>query len=144
VPQNADEATWYGRRTPVDGLIDWGASAAEVHRLVRAATRPHPGAFTHRGDRRIRVWRATPVARRITGTVGRIVDLDDGRPVVQCGDGHLRLDDVTADDAGTIDLRVGWSLGYRLEHELYALRDRVRALEARLDALDTETARGPR
>lgn len=134
-PQDAAVATWYGRRTPIDGLIDWGDTASDVHRLVRAATHPHPGAFTHRGDRRIRVWRATPAERRITGVVGRVVDVDEGRPVVQCGEGHLRLDDVTADDGQPVELRVGWSLGYRLEHELYRLRDRVNALEARLDAL---------
>lgn len=135
VPQDDAEATWYGRRTPLDGWIDWGQPASQVHRLIRAATRPHPGAFTHRGDRRIRVWQATVVGRRITATLGRVVELDEGRPIVQCGAGHLRLDVIEADDGAPVDLRVGWTLGYRVEHEVYQLRERVRALEARLDAL---------
>ena len=33
-----------------------------THRLIRAAGRPYPGAFTHRGDSKLTIWRAKPVA----------------------------------------------------------------------------------
>ena len=139
-PQDHRAASWYGRRTPLDGLIDWGESAEHLERLVRASTQPHPGAFTHREDRRLRIWNATVVDRSISGVLGRVVELDGGLPVVQCGEGHLRLDEVAADDGQPVDLRVGQLLGYRLEHELYALRERMRTLEARLDAMAAESS----
>jgi methionyl-tRNA formyltransferase len=38
--------SYYGRRRPEDGRIDWRASARQVHDLVRAVAPPFPGAFT--------------------------------------------------------------------------------------------------
>jgi methionyl-tRNA formyltransferase len=44
-PNNLSEGSYYGRRTPEDGRIDWSKSAAEIHNLVRAVAPPFPGAF---------------------------------------------------------------------------------------------------
>ena len=38
--------SYCGARTPQDGRIDWRASAAAIHNLVRAVAPPYPGAFT--------------------------------------------------------------------------------------------------
>jgi methionyl-tRNA formyltransferase len=38
--------SYYGRRRPEDGRIDWHAGAREIHNLVRAVAPPFPGAFT--------------------------------------------------------------------------------------------------
>ena len=57
-------------RLPQDGNIDWAQSAAQVARLVRASSRPYPGAFSwHRGQQ-IKVWRAS-VARLCQLVPGR-------------------------------------------------------------------------
>jgi methionyl-tRNA formyltransferase len=39
--------SYCGARTPQAGRIDWHASAAAIHNLVRAVAPPYPGAFTH-------------------------------------------------------------------------------------------------
>ena len=57
-PQNHALATKFGRRRPEDGRIDWGRSAQEIVNLVRAVTRPFPGAFTDTEAGRFYVWRA--------------------------------------------------------------------------------------
>jgi methionyl-tRNA formyltransferase len=57
-PQDHTRATYYARRRPEDGKIDWEQAAEEVYRLVRAAGRPYPGAFCFRGGRKVVVWRA--------------------------------------------------------------------------------------
>lgn len=44
--QDASLISYFGKRTPEDGRIDWSKSAREVFNLVRALTRPYPGAFT--------------------------------------------------------------------------------------------------
>ena len=48
-------------RRPADGEIDWTRSADEIERLVRAVTRPYPGAFTWLRGRELAVWAARVV-----------------------------------------------------------------------------------
>jgi len=45
-PQNLTAGSYFGRRRPEDGRIDWSKSAQEIHNLVRAVAPPFPGAFT--------------------------------------------------------------------------------------------------
>ncbi|MEZ5556974.1 MAG: formyltransferase [Pseudomonadales bacterium] len=45
-PQDAAAASYFGRRTPADGRIDWSQPARAVHDLIRAVAPPFPGAFT--------------------------------------------------------------------------------------------------
>jgi methionyl-tRNA formyltransferase len=40
------QGSYYGRRRPEDGRIDWHCAARAVHDLVRAVAPPFPGAFT--------------------------------------------------------------------------------------------------
>ncbi len=53
--------SYFGGRRPDDGRIDWNASAAVIHNLVRAVAPPYPGAFCEVGGRRIRIL-ATRIA----------------------------------------------------------------------------------
>lgn len=59
-PQDHSKATYYPKRTPADGLIDWAATTDQIYRLIRAAGRPYPGAFTHYKQRKLTVWRGQP------------------------------------------------------------------------------------
>lgn len=45
-PLNLAQGSYFGRRRPEDGRIDWRSSARVVHDLVRAVAPPFPGAFT--------------------------------------------------------------------------------------------------
>ena len=45
-PLDLEAGSYFGRRRPEDGRIDWRRSAREVHDLVRAVAPPFPGAFT--------------------------------------------------------------------------------------------------
>lgn len=59
VPQDpASGSTWPGR-TPRDGEITAEMSVVEATALVRATTRPYPGAFWREDDRVVRVWGAS-------------------------------------------------------------------------------------
>lgn len=48
---------WPGRR-PEDGEIDLSGSVYDAERLVRAVTRPYPGAFVIREGKKLVVWKA--------------------------------------------------------------------------------------
>ena len=45
-PLDLSQGSYFGRRRPEDGRIDWRRGAREIHDLVRAVTPPFPGAFT--------------------------------------------------------------------------------------------------
>jgi methionyl-tRNA formyltransferase len=47
-PNDISRGSYYGRRRPEDGRIDWTKSAQEIHNLVRAVAPPFPGAFDDR------------------------------------------------------------------------------------------------
>jgi methionyl-tRNA formyltransferase len=46
VPLDLSQGSYFGRRRPEDGRIDWRQGARAVHNLVRAVAPPFPGAFT--------------------------------------------------------------------------------------------------
>jgi len=46
-PQEEDKATYYGKRTPLDGKINWEWQKERIRNWVRAQTYPYPGSFTN-------------------------------------------------------------------------------------------------
>lgn len=58
--QDEAAASYYGRRTPADGRIDWNKSAREIYNLVRGVTHPFPGAFTTIDGTKYFIWQAAP------------------------------------------------------------------------------------
>ena len=63
VPQDDTQATVWLGRTPEQGRLELSMPVVEAERLVRAVTRPYPGAFIDLPAGRLRVWRAKIVAR---------------------------------------------------------------------------------
>lgn len=55
-PMDLAQGSYYGRRRPQDGRIDWCAGARAIHDLVRAVAPPFPGAFTEANGVRLAVW----------------------------------------------------------------------------------------
>lgn len=82
VSQNEDDATYLLIRRPEDGLIDWKQSAFDIAKLVRAASHPYPGAFTHYKGEKFVIWRAHPVENnKYIGIPGQIAWINDGNEV---------------------------------------------------------------
>lgn len=52
------EATYYPKRKPDDGNIDWSGDALAIERHIRAVAPPFAGAFSHRRGERVRIARA--------------------------------------------------------------------------------------
>lgn len=63
-PQDDTLATIWPGRTPEDGRIDLMGSVLDAERLVRAVTRPYPGAFVDTEGGRLIIWRAQVVSDR--------------------------------------------------------------------------------
>lgn len=86
-PQDEHLASYYGRRRPEDGRIDWSKGAVEIYNLVRAVTRPFPGAFTEARGEKYFIWRAEPIEG--SAAPGEIAGREPA--VVGTGDGLLRI-----------------------------------------------------
>lgn len=54
--QEESQATYWEGRTPADGELNVAMKFTEVDRLVRATTRPYPGAFIMAQDRKCIIW----------------------------------------------------------------------------------------
>jgi methionyl-tRNA formyltransferase len=91
-PQNEAEATYFRRRTPEDGRIDWTRSATEIYNQVRALTRPYPGAWTSPSDQgRLFVWKAMPLPSNTGPPPGTLISEHPLR--FQTGNGILEVTD---------------------------------------------------
>jgi methionyl-tRNA formyltransferase len=71
--QDESLATYFGRRRPEDGQIDWSKPARGVYDLVRALTHPFPGAFTHVNGRKLFIWGARPLPNEGCAEPGVVV-----------------------------------------------------------------------
>ena len=93
--QNEDEATYLMIRRPEDGLIDWKQPAADIHRLIRAVSRPYPGAFgMYDGRHQVIIWRADIVENKnIIGIPGQICRVSDTSIDILASDGIIRATD---------------------------------------------------
>ena len=91
--QNEDEATYLLIRKPEDGQIDWKEPVEKIHRLVRAASHPYPGAFgMYDGEHQIIIWRANIIENKnIIGIPGQICRICEGSFDVLGVDGILRV-----------------------------------------------------
>jgi methionyl-tRNA formyltransferase len=87
------KGSYFGRRRPEDGRIDWRAGARAIHDLVRAVAPPFPGAFTDVNGVRLEVLE-TRVDGRPVRHSERVPCLyaADGSWFVDCVDGkRLRI-----------------------------------------------------
>lgn len=132
--QDHSLASWYGRRTPEDGLISWASSADEIEKLIRASTAPHPGAFTYSDTSIIKIWKARVINAAYLGVIGRILRVEEDSFVVQTGDGLLQISEWSSSDNWSP--RVGILLGYYVEAEIYHLRTLCTNLQARVCELE--------
>lgn len=109
-PQNEAEASYLLIRRPEDGQIDWKQPMADIHRLVRAVSRPYPGAFgLYDGAHPITVWRAEMRENpNIIGIPGQICRVDADTFDVLCTDGILHVTEF--DNPDNVKLLVGHKL----------------------------------
>jgi len=88
-PQEHRLASYFGGRKPADGEIDWDKTATEIHNLVRAVTRPYPGAFSYLRNRKCFFWSVIPVENNDDVIPGTVISSDP--LVVRCGQGAIQL-----------------------------------------------------
>jgi methionyl-tRNA formyltransferase len=87
------DPTYYDKRSADDGYIDWNKSVHDIDRLIRAVTKPYPGAFTMFEGHKIFIWKAqvwdTQLDFYYNSDYGEIVEVFGNDFVVKCSEGLL-------------------------------------------------------
>lgn len=85
------KGSYFGRRRPEDGRIDWRWPARRIFNLVRAVTHPYPGAFCFVGGRKLMIWEARVGSDSGScGAAGKVVrEKLDGAIEVAAGEGSV-------------------------------------------------------
>lgn len=93
IPKEQDEskATYWVKRVPDDGIIDWNKSSREIYNWIRALTHPYPGAFTFLGEDKIMVWSARESFDTRNGKPGEILDIVPAGILISTGSGNIVL-----------------------------------------------------
>ena len=90
IRQDLSKGSYFGRRTPEDGRIDWRWPARRIFNLVRAVTHPYPGAFCFAAGRKLFIWEAA-IAREngVIGAAGEIIGERANGLEIVAGQGSL-------------------------------------------------------
>ncbi len=89
IPLDLQQGSYFSGRRPEDGRIDWSASAAEIHNLIRAVAPPYPGTFTTLDGEPLRIFRS----RQVCGSVRYPAEVpcfywENGKCYADCADGR--------------------------------------------------------
>ncbi|MHB9800999.1 bifunctional UDP-4-amino-4-deoxy-L-arabinose formyltransferase/UDP-glucuronic acid oxidase ArnA [Pseudomonas sp. MT3] len=132
VAQDESRASYFGRRTPADGAIDWQRPARELHNLVRAVTQPYPGAFAPVGDRKLIVWSSRVASGNGGQAPGSVLSVDPLR--IACGEDSLEILSGQQNDSGLflagpqLAREMGLVQGSRLQGAARKARRKTRVL----------------
>jgi methionyl-tRNA formyltransferase len=89
--------TYYTKRAPEDGEIKWEEMDVDhIYNLIRATTRPYPGAFGTIDGQICTIWRAQIFDTRLVyadAAYGEVVEQFDGLLVINCRGGLLLVED---------------------------------------------------
>jgi methionyl-tRNA formyltransferase len=131
--QDDSIASYNGIRRPLDGLIDWNDPVNMILGKIRAASRPHPGAFTYINDRKVIIWKASLEPQlNYKGIPGRVLMTCPDRGIlVQAGDGLLWLLELQDAESPNVqvEVNVGQLMGYYSQSEIFMLKHKVSELK---------------
>ena len=132
-------------RLPRDGEINWNDSASKITKLIRAAGRPYPGAYSYFSDikdnnliKKLIIYDCEiidPPYNEINCVSGHLVKLEGGKAwAVKCGDTRLiKLLDITIDSESiqpeNFFISVRQRLGLDLNGIICDLTNRIDELE---------------
>lgn len=115
IPQDHSIATYSVWRDSEDYHIDWSKTAEEICRFVDAVGEPYAGALSYVDEIPVRVLDVSIQERTLVENpgYGKVIFKVDGKPVLVCGDGLIRVDRWEID--GEINKDLPTRLRYRFK-----------------------------
>lgn len=103
--QNEEEASYLLIRRPYDGILDWGKSTEYILRVIRATSRPYPGAYAFVRERKITIYRAerNQLDKKYVGYNGQVAEITSkGELIVLTIDGSIKVTEYFVEDNAKI------------------------------------------
>lgn len=92
-PQPEDGVTYAKKIAKAEAVLDWREPAAVLARRVRAFN-PAPGSSARLRDQELKIWAARELPGDGHSAQGVVLRVDEQGPVVACGEGSLRLEEL--------------------------------------------------
>jgi len=93
IPQNHNLATYAPMLSKDDGLINWNKSAVSLDTFIRGVT-PWPGAYTFLGDKRLKIFKSSPIAMKFTEPPGTVLKGFPEELRVATAEGALSVEEI--------------------------------------------------
>lgn len=96
-----EQGYYLPQRKKEDGMIDWNRDAMDINNMVRALTKPYPGAFTQCEDIGFIIWSSRPVVvddvHYLYDSVenGTIISILEDSALIKCGKNLLLVESCT-------------------------------------------------
>jgi len=97
-PQEENDATYSLWRDEIDFQIDWQGTAESIHRHIESVGWPYRGATANLNEHLVRVLESEPLREDrviVNRTAGKVFLLEAGIPTVVCGQGLIKLLNIT-------------------------------------------------
>lgn len=111
---------YYPKRIADDGAIDWRSKSQSIHNLVRALTKPYPGAFTFYRNQKISIWKIEKILesnsteKHKPGVIVSKKGRNDFR--VSTSDGYINI--LEYDHESLLEIKEGERFTSYSEHEI--------------------------
>lgn len=94
VKQDNEKATYFGKRTPEDGEINWNWQKERIYNWVRAQSYPYPGAFTWYGKNKLIIDKISfsDVGFSNNDKNGKILKVRGEKPYIKTPNGVIKLE----------------------------------------------------
>ncbi|MBT4731372.1 methionyl-tRNA formyltransferase [Candidatus Woesearchaeota archaeon] len=90
--QDEQRSSYWTKRIPGDGIIDWNTCAYNLYDWIRALSDPYPGAFTFCGKKKLFIWEGKLInITERSNASGEILNIDKEGITVSTGEGLLKL-----------------------------------------------------
>ena len=101
VIQNESEASYSIWRDEDDYIIDWNNESTFIHRFINSVGYPYKGAKTKFENRFIRILDSEIMTdlNIVNRTPGKIFSIEDGLPIIICGQGLLKIISAVDEDS---------------------------------------------
>jgi len=93
LPQDHSLATYAPMLSKDDGLINWNKSAVSLDTFIRGVT-PWPGAYTFLGDKRLKIFKSSPIAMKFTEPPGTVLKGFPDELRVATAEGVLSVEEI--------------------------------------------------
>jgi UDP-4-amino-4-deoxy-L-arabinose formyltransferase/UDP-glucuronic acid dehydrogenase (UDP-4-keto-hexauronic acid decarboxylating) len=95
IPQDLQSGSYFGGRNPEDGIIDWNWPVMRIYNLIRAVTKPYPGAFTYLSEgEKLLIWWGYPEYDNRSDSTAGAIEVEEKNVYIRASNGRLQLLDI--------------------------------------------------